>query len=207
MKKDVFVRGKIKMVGVIIILMLGVTILFVSFAKAGLMITIKNAKEDGLGKIPVRLLIKDEKGEVKLHLYYLPEVRTLPISPFYKIKKLRDYLWINLCRQKNEKAKMALLLADKKIVEAQLLFINGYPKLAMSAARDGVEELEYAGWLWSGLEEKGRMILGEKIYRAGLAYEKVLMRAKGAMDVDQEEYGQIIKRLNDWNEDQKKKIY
>jgi len=196
-----------KMVAVVIGLVLAMTILFVSFAKASLVTTIRREKENKLGKIPVRLLIKNEDGGVELCFYYLPEVRTLPMSPFYKIKKIRDYLWISFCRQKNEKVKMALLLADKKIAEAQILFINGYPEIAMSAAKDGVEKLVYAGWLWGGLEENGRVTLGEKIYRAGLAYEKVLARAKGAADVDQEQYGQIIKQLNGWNENQKKKLY
>lgn len=196
-----------KVVAVVVGLMLAMTILFVSLAKASLITTIRKEKENKLRKIPIRLLTKNESGEVELYFYYLPEVRTLPISPLYKIKKIRDYLWISFCRQKNEKARMALLLADKKIAEAQILFINSYPKMAMSAAEDGVEKLMYAGWLWDGLEKNEQVVLGGKIYRAGLAYEKVLARAKGAADVDQEKYEQIIKQLNTWNEKQKKKVY
>jgi len=196
-----------KVAGGVVGLILAITILFVSFARASLMITIRNEKEGKLGKIPIRLLTKNESGGVELYFYYLPEVRTLPISPFYKIKRIRDYLWISFCRQKNEKVKMALLLADKKIAEAQILFINGHAKLGISAAMDGVKKLRYADWLWDGLEENGRRTLGEKIYRAGMAYEKVLRRAKGAVDVDQEEYEQIIKQLSTWNEKQKKKVY
>ena len=207
MGESILGTKKMKTMAMVIGLMLAMIILFVSLARASLTITIRKEKENILGKVPVRLLIKDENGGVELSFYYLPEVRTLPISPFYKIKKLRDYLWISFCRQKNEKVKMALLLADKKIAEAQILFINGYPEMAMSAAKDGVRGLEHAGWLWDGLEKNGQMVLGEKIYKAGLAYEKVLVRAEGTVDVDQEEYRQVIRQLKAWNEKQKKKVY
>jgi len=207
MSKNVLKIKKISVLAVTGGLILAIIILFVSFARASLIITIREEKEGALGKIPIRLLTKKENGEVELSFYYLPEVRTLSISPFYKVKKIRDQLWICFCQQKHEKVKMALLLADKKIAEAQILFINGHIKAAMTAAKDGVEGLEYAGWLWDRLEKNGQMVLGEKIYKAGLAYAKVLTRAEGAVDVDQEEYRQIIKQLNAWNESQKKKIY
>lgn len=206
MDEGILRTKKMKAGAAVVGLVLAAIILFVSFARASLITTIRREKENKLGKIPVRLLTKNDNGGVELCFYYLPEVRTLPVSPFYKIKKIRDYFWISFCREKNEKAKMALLLADKKIAESQILFINGYPEMAMVTAKDGVEKLIYAGWLWDGLEKKGRVVLGEKIYMAGLAYEKVLARAKGAADVDQKEYEQVIKQLNDWNEKQKKKI-
>ncbi len=194
-----------KILGITIVLILAGVILLVSVARASLSLTLKKEKENVLRKVPIKLLIEQEDGGIKTEVYLLPPVRTLPSSVFYNIKRIRDLLWIGFCQEKDEKISLAMLLADKKMAEAQILFVNGQADQAMKAAEDGIDLWERAKKMWQSLDkdDEKNEVVKTKIDLAGRAYEKILRRAEGAVDVNQAEYQQIVDRLERINEEKK----
>jgi len=180
-------------------------ILAVSVARASLNLTLKKEKENILRKVPIKLLVEQEDGGIKTEIYLLPPVRTLPNSVFYNVKRIRDLLWIGFCQEKDEKISLAMLLADKKMAEAQILFVNGQADQAMKAAEDGIDLWERAKKMRQRLDEddEENEVIKTKINMAGRAYEKILRRAEGAVDVNQAGYEQIIRRLQKINEEEK----
>ena len=92
-----------------------------------------------------------------------------------------------------------MLLADKKMAEAQILFVNGRADEAMKAAVDGITLLTRAKKLWIDQDKKigEYKVVEVKIKMAELAYEKILRRAEGAADINQNEYEQIINKLDE----------
>ncbi len=203
-----FDSGKMVRLGVMLGgVLLGLLILFISITRASLMVTILLEKESNLRKTPVRLLERREDGSVEVISYRLPQVRTLPISPLYRIKNIRDIWWVKLCRLKKEKVIMVLLQADKKIAESRILFAGSYPNLAFESAEKAISKLKYAAELLEEVEddEVEKRHLNLQIYRAGLVYKKILLQVEGSMDIDKERYQQIMNDLNKWNEKQKEK--
>ena len=186
---------------------LGLIILFLSIVRSSLNRTLVAEKENRLRKIPVSLLIKRKDNSMEECLYYLPEIRTLPISPWYVIKDIRDRLWVSLCKNGVEKVGLLLLLSDKKITEVSVLFARSYAKKALETAELGVDKLKYTAEIWGEMDDKeiGKKELGRRIYKAGLVYKEVLLRVSGAVDIDQEKYLNIMKDLDRWNERQKEK--
>ena len=185
--------------GVLLVLMTAGLILAVSMARASLSLTLKKERENTLRKIPIKLLLKGEDGEIRSETYLLPPVRTLPDNVFYNVKRIRDWLWVGFCQKKNEKVSLAILLADKKMAEAQILFVNGRADEAMKAAVDGITLLTRAKKLWMDQDKKigEYKVVEVKIRMAELAYEKILRRAEGAVDINQTEYEQIINKLDE----------
>lgn len=181
-------------------------ILAVSMARASLSLTLKKEKENVLRKVPIKLLIEQKDGGIKTEVYLLPPVRTLPSSVFYNIKRIRDLLWIGFCQEKDEKISLAMLLADKKMAEAQILFVNGQADQAMKAAEDSIGLWERAKKMRQSpdKDDEKNEVIKTKIDLAGLAYEKILKRAEGAVDVNQTEYKQIVDRLERINEKKEK---
>ncbi len=94
-------------------------ILYVSFTRAGLEKVNEDEKYDRLRKISISY---DYGLEKELRCYKLPESRTLPNSPVYFIKKVRDDLWIRFSRNEVDKARISLLVADKKMEEAIVMY-------------------------------------------------------------------------------------
>ena len=177
---------------------LGLIILFLSIVRSSLNQTLAAEKEDRLRKIPI---------SIEGYSYRLPEVRTLPISPWYIIKDIRDKLWIGLCRNRGERVRLLLLLSDKKITETRALFARTYAKKALEAAGRGVDKLKYTAEIWEEMDDKeiGKKELGKQIYKAGLVYKEVLLRVSSVVDIDQEDCLNIIQDLDEWNERQKEK--
>jgi hypothetical protein len=89
-------------------------ILYVSFARAGLEKVSHDEKYDQLRKISIAYHQGNE-------CYRLPESRTLPDSPVYFLKKIRDDLWIHFTNNPIDKVRIGLLVADKKITEVIMM--------------------------------------------------------------------------------------
>ena len=198
-------RRFLKWAGILAVVAVAGVILAVSVARASLNLTLKKEKENILRKVPIKLLVEQEDGGIKTEIYLLPPVRTLPNSVFYNVKRIRDLLWIGFCQEKDEKISLAMLLADKKMAEAQILFVNGQADQAMKAAEDGIDLWERAKKMRQRLDEddEENEVIKTKINMAGRAYEKILRRAEGAVDVNQAGYEQIIRRLQKINEEEK----
>lgn len=93
-------------------------ILYVSFTRAGLDEVTNDEKYDRLRKISVSYI--DNNGQTIC--YRLPESRTLPNSPLYLIKSMRDDFWIKFSKNQTDKTRIVILMADKKIYESILLY-------------------------------------------------------------------------------------
>lgn len=100
---------------------LALTILYVSFARANLERVESDEKYDKLRKISISYQWQNESGEKEFSCYKLPESNILPNNLFYFLKKIRDDLWIQFSHKPIDKAKIILLVADKKIAEAIIL--------------------------------------------------------------------------------------
>lgn len=96
------------------IVSISLVILYVSFARAGLEKVNQDEKYDQLRKI----LVTYNQGN---ECYRLPESRTLPNSPVYFLKKIRDDLWIHFTNNPVDKIRIGLIVADKKITEAIMM--------------------------------------------------------------------------------------
>jgi Domain of unknown function (DUF5667) len=101
----------------IVFLALGLIILCVSISRASLELLIENEKNNSLRKISFESdMVVDGKVIGKIS-YRIPESRTLPSSSLYKLKKVRDSLWINFIKRREDKARLLLLIADKQMGE------------------------------------------------------------------------------------------
>jgi hypothetical protein len=94
---------------------ISLVILYVSFARAGLEKVSQDEKYDQLRKISIAYHQGSE-------CYKLPESRTLPDNPFYFLKKIRDDLWIQFTNNPIDRVRIGLLVSDKKITEAIMLY-------------------------------------------------------------------------------------
>ncbi|OGM21729.1 hypothetical protein A2863_04605 [Candidatus Woesebacteria bacterium RIFCSPHIGHO2_01_FULL_38_9b] len=77
--------------------------------------------------------------------YYLPYPgRVLPDNPFWFLKALRDKLWFSFTTNPTRKAELLLLLADKRLGSAKILFEKGKNSEALSTLTKAEKYLEAA---------------------------------------------------------------
>ena len=170
---------------------LALGILYVSFARAGLERVSEDEKYDNLRKVTVSF------GENSC--YKLPETRTLPDSPFYGLKSLRDELWINLSNEPLEKARITLLIADKKIEEAIVLSKkNGKKDLIIKTSQQAAEKLKSAKDLISKMNDKDIEVqkVSQRIEMATLAYKDIIDSFK----IDDKNQQGLFKLIDTCNE-------
>ncbi|MFA4827481.1 MAG: DUF5667 domain-containing protein [Candidatus Shapirobacteria bacterium] len=192
------------------ILMLGGTILFVSVVKAGWKMTTEQENEGKIRNTTIEVTVATEGGQIKKTFYKLPEVSLLPTSLWYKIKALRDALWMGLGDNSIEKTKTVLLLADKKIVEAEELFERKNVNEAVEASREALNKLKYAESLVNQKQDKDEETkqLEEQIDKAGIVYQQVVGNMAGGFDLEATRYEETmaeIKEFNQKSEDSKNK--
>lgn len=118
------------------VLLMAMSILYISLARASLERSIEDERLDNLRKVPIRF---EEKT------YRLPETRTLPDSPFYFFKQTRDELWVELTTDPTDKFRVVMLIADKRMEEALTLEKkNMNSPLVKKTIDDAVKKLEMA---------------------------------------------------------------
>jgi hypothetical protein len=183
------------------ILVLGGAILFVSVVKAGWQMTSKQENEGKIRNIPVDITMATEGGQIKKDYYKLPEVSILPTSLWYKVKELRDTLWMSLGDNSIEKAKTVLLLADKKIVEAEELFERNDVNEAIEASREALNKLKYAEKLISQKEEQNEESkqLEQQIDKAGIVYQQMVGKMAGGFDLEADKYEETMAEIREFN--------
>ena len=118
------------------------TILYVSFARAGLERIVENKDYDKSRNIPISFYAKNDVGERVSYCYRLPETRILPNNPFYIVKNIRDSFWISFTKEPIEKAELLLLIADKNLEEAIRLDEKGKQNLANETVKSAILKLE-----------------------------------------------------------------
>lgn len=160
----------------IAILSFSIIILYISFIRAGLERLKENRNYDVLRNVPVYFQSKNELGGFENHCYKLPETNTLPDSPWYFIKNLRDEFWVNLTQNPLEKANILLLLADKKMEEAIKLDKKGREILANETVKDSVLKLEKSKKIVISLDQKDIEVkkMNIKIDEATRAYKYLI---------------------------------
>lgn len=182
---------------------LGLAVLFVSIARAGLDISAQDIAENKLNNKQLDFIIEFGDGVTEPGSYKLPEVNMLPTNMFYGFKTIRDWLWLTLASNQ-EKPRIALLLADKKITETWDLFNNGSNTAAIDAGNEGLDKLEYAVKLVDQIQVKSDDVrqLQKQIFMAGYAYKQVAEVGTTGFDLDQEKFSQLLFRIDEWNKKQ-----
>lgn len=184
---------------------LGVIILFVSMARAGLNLMAEDGAYAGLKNDEIKFLKNFADGETLAGTYKLPQTGMLPSNILYGFKRVRDFLWITFS-QGNEKVKVALLIADKKAVEFEKLAKDGNRNLAIESGNEAIDRLEYSDGLIKQLKITDAQLrqFRSQILWAGFAYSEIFTRNKGEYEMDQENYSKLINRIDDWNKNQEK---
>lgn len=178
-----------------LILVFAFMILFISLSRAGLEIA---AKQQGqYGVVPVDFIDS---------IYKLPPVDTLPTSPFYGFKRLRDYLWLTFSNGPVKKSQIALLLSDKKMAEAIALFNNDQSEIGLNAGIEAVDKLKYADKLIANYEKEDifKEQMEIQIFQTGNAYKEIMTSINNTFGLDEAKYQQIITDLNKLNEEKQK---
>jgi len=154
------------------VLFLSSAILFISLTKASLNVLAKDRGHEQQ-KIQIVKIVKktDDGGEIE-SVYKLPQATILPDHWSYGFKEIRDWLWLKMSPKK-KRLKLALLLADKKIVEAQLLAKKGKYDLSIQTASKSVQKLKKGENVCSNKAEEN-VVLCSEVSNAHLAYTKIL---------------------------------
>lgn len=191
------ISGRVIFVSIVIII--SFCILYLSIIRASLDIMTKDNDENKLRVEPIEFLMNKKNGPEKC-VYKFPEVKTLPDNSIYKIKAFRDFMWIAFTHDPLAKAKITLLIADKKMVESLALYKKNNYKLALDTSEEAINKLKYAD----------KVVLSKQlqtdIVKAGLAYKEVLIMINIDKKLDQDKYNKIIIDLDGWNEEKQKSI-
>lgn len=109
--------------------------------------------------------------------YFLAYPGVLPDSPLYKIKMLRDKVWLWLTTDVVRKAELFLLYADKRIGAGKVLVEGNQVPLGISTLTKGVKYLERAIEQTKEAKTKGKKVdsLEKNIKNASLKYEEILV--------------------------------
>ena len=168
--------GKMNKIYTLAVLLLGIVIVFVSLTRASLEMIAQGDKEGVLRGDTLEVEIEKANGEKIKEIYRLPQIKMLPTNIFYGFKEIRDYLWVRFSQNNYDKAKMALLLADKKLAESIALDKKGSARKALESGEKAVEKLEYA-WTILGEERDNKTNdLRGIIHRAVSIYGLVIKR-------------------------------
>ncbi|MEI8067562.1 MAG: DUF5667 domain-containing protein [Candidatus Shapirobacteria bacterium] len=182
-------------------------ILYFSIFKTSLDTMAKNNNDNKLRIEPIEFVMNKKNGEQEKCTYSLPEVKTLPNSPIYKVKELRDFMWILLSHEPLDKAKITLLVADKKMNESLNLCKEKNYNLILDTSEEAINKLKYAEEITSNInkESTDSKKLKEEINKAGLAYKEALIKMNTDKKIDQNKYNEIVTDLDKWNEENKER--
>ena len=192
-----------KILSKVLVVVLGLVILFVSVARAGLSLMAQDNGLDLLKNDEVKFMTIFGDGETASGTYKMPQVGMLPSHVFYGFKRVRDYIWVALSQGMN-KPKLVLLMADKKVVEFEKLSQAGLRDTAIEAGNEAIDKLKYANDLvvTSKFIDAQTKQLRMQILWAGLAYKEVFNRNEKDHRIDNEKYTILIAKINEWNKAQ-----
>lgn len=103
--------------------------------------------------------------------YRLPYPGILPDHPFYFLKMIRDRLWVWLTTDPEQRARLYLLLADKRLAAGERLLAKNKPDLALTVVSKGEKYLEKAAFL---VKRKKIVSLKERLIKAAQKHQQVL---------------------------------
>jgi len=108
--------------------------------------------------------------------YYLPYPGILPDHPFYKLKMVRDRIWLFLTTNSLKRAELLLLFADKRIGAGEVLIKGNKTALGVSTLLKGEKYLEKAINETQKAKKQGLKVemITVKIKNASFKYEEIL---------------------------------
>ena len=156
----------------------------VVFAFTVLIITVLRVASDkysyklkGANLSDIAVMGQNEKLEGIYIDYYLPSPGpVLPDSPWWKLKALRDKLWLLITVDKVKKAELNLLFADKRLVSAKKLYDKGNYDLGFTTLSKAEKYLVEAGDREAKLRESGidTVPLATMILKASYKHRQVI---------------------------------
>jgi hypothetical protein len=166
-------------------------ILFLSIEKTSI------GAQPSLAAASLRFTVSEEatpSAEPKVN-YYLPYPGILPDSPLYKIKMVRDRVWLWLTPEPVNKAEKLLLYADKRVGAGKTLIEGGQVPLGISTILKGEKYLERAILETEKAQKQGLEVksLVEKLEKACLGHEEILLSLKQKVNSEgQESLGNML---------------
>lgn len=133
--------------------------------------------------------------------YFLPYPGILPDHPFYKLKMVRDRIWLFLTRNPLKREELLLLFANKRVGAGEILIRGNKFELGVSTMTKGVKYLERAINGLSNLEGEERRMMKEELQKALLKYDEIvnqlLEKGSGEKKFALEEIRKFIENLHD----------
>ena len=130
--------------------------------------------------------------------YYLPYPGILPDSPLYKIKMVRDRIWLWLTPEPVSRTEKLLLYSDKRVAAGKALIEGGQVSLGISTLLKGEKYLERALLETEKAKNKGLASkdLTENIHNACLGHKEILNVLKQKLNPEgQEPLGDLLSFL------------
>lgn len=183
------------------VLLFGLMILFISTTRASLDFLESENRDDEIRNNPFVFQTVNRNGGVEQQIYKFTSPGMLPDNLMYGIKRMRDVTWLTLSNGLN-KARVALLLGDKRMIEADGLLKKNKEKLAIKTANAAIDKLQYADYLNNNRDKH----LQKQIALAGFAYREMLGRRDKIEDVNSQDWAKLIQRIDDWNKKVVEKI-
>lgn len=132
--------------------------------------------------------------------YYLVYPGILPDHPLYKIKMIRDRIWLWLTTDVLDKSELLLLYADKRLGAGKVLVEGNKVDLGIATLWKGEKYLERAVDAILAAKEKGLGVntIAEKIKNSSLKHEEVLLGLKEKVNGEgKTALGEIIEYLQE----------
>lgn len=185
--------------GRILTLVLAFSILALSLTMASLETAAKNNEDNTLRVNPIIFDYLSEKGEVKQNIYKTPESSIAANSPVYPFKKIRDDLWIKLSGNNEKKIEIYLLIADKKIKEANDLYKSkSEEKFIIETVNEAVNSLKMAKNSLKDVSLDKIEIdkINQRLIDSSTAYERIIKSWK----IEDEKINKTVIELESINE-------
>ncbi|MFA5025126.1 MAG: DUF5667 domain-containing protein [Candidatus Shapirobacteria bacterium] len=193
------VDTNIKKIILILVTVLTATgILMVSVSRATLEVMVRDENEGRLRVVPV--IVQDKI------IYKLPQTNMLPNNIFYGIKESRDWLWLKFSPSDEKKAKILLILADKRIAEALALAKRGKHDLALKTGAEAINKLKYANGLINNitLQPIAQKQLTVQVWDTTMAYSGIIREIGQQIIGDKQKYNLLQQNIDDFKEEQRK---
>jgi len=183
----------------VLTLVLAFSILAISLTMASLETAAKNNDDNNLRVNPIAFDYLNEKGEIKQNIYKTPESSVAANSLIYPIKNIRDNLWIKMSSNGEKKTEVYLLIADKKIKEANDLYNdNSDQKFIAETANEALNNLKEAKSNLKDVQLDKIEIdkINSRLMESGKAYEQIIKSWK----LENEKINKTITELESINE-------
>ncbi len=182
-----------KFLGTILVLLLAGGVLALSVERATL-------PTKAASVLKFRVEEGTNSGQVKERVdYYLPYPGILPDHPFYKLKMVRDRIWLWMTKRGVKRVELLLLLANKRVGAGEALVRGNKVELGISTLTKGVKYFERALNEARGLPEaeKGRLReeFGKALAKYREAVEDLLIGLEGSARTSGEEVLKFVENL------------